>query len=50
MGDWLKDSSRDDWGEIDPCDPPAEEIQENLADLFDGVADVGVLKDDCVGR
>ena len=50
VGDWLKDSSRDDWGEIDPRDPPAEDIQNNLADPLEGVAELGVLSADCAGR
>src|SRR5450432_2024404 len=49
-GDWLKDSPRDDWGEIDPRDPPAEETQEGLVDLFDGVVELGMLSAVCVGR
>ncbi len=50
VGDWLKDSPRDDWGEIDPRDFPAEETKESLADLFDGVAEVGVLSAECARR
>jgi hypothetical protein len=50
VGDWLKDSPSDDWGEIDPRDPPVEEMQESLADLLEGVAALGVLSADCAGR
>ena len=50
VGDWLMESPMDDWGEIDPRDPPAEEIQDNLADLFEGVPELGVFNADCAGR
>lgn len=50
VGDWLKDSPRDDWGEIDPRDPPVEEMQERLTDLLEGVEELGVPSADWAGR
>lgn len=49
-GDWLKDSPRDDGGDIDPRDFAAQERLEHLADLIDGVEALGVVNEVLVGR